>query len=179
MRPNSLLFFSKKICFVNPYRVQCLKTSRILTRLFRFSERRQGLSSFGQDVFVMTFPTPLLTSHVLPQDFVGLTTNCAVNGIWYSILQQSPIGIRGLSAKPKRHLWSGCIVEEEVWTSLTSLCSKVLHQQATRLSFHDYPFDLCQTWLLFPRFFSLTLAEAFQIALKLPVAKHRDCISCG
>ena len=81
--------FFQKIFVVNPYRVLCLKTSRILTRLFLRSERRQGLSSFGQDVFVMTFPTPLLTSHVRPQDFVGLTTNCAVHGIWYSTLQQS------------------------------------------------------------------------------------------
>ena len=92
--------FFRKICVVNPYRVLCLKTSRILTRLFPLSERRQGLSSFGQDVFVMTFPTPLLTSHVLPQDFVGLTTNCAVNGIWYSILQQSPIGINASCVHP-------------------------------------------------------------------------------
>ena len=84
--------FFQKICVVNPYRVLRLKPSRILTRLFRSSQRRQGLSNFGQGVFVMTFPKPLLTSHVHPQDFVGLTTNCAVNGIWYCILQQSPIG---------------------------------------------------------------------------------------
>ena len=79
-RQNSLLF-KKKMFVVNPYRVLCLKTSRILTRLFLRSQRRQGLSSFGQDVFFMTFPTPLLPSHIHPQHFVGLTTNCAVNGI--------------------------------------------------------------------------------------------------
>ena len=93
-------YFLKKIFVVNPYRVLCLKTSRILTRLFLRSQRRQGLSSFGQDVFFMTFPTPLLTSHIHPQHFVGLTTNCAVNGIWYSIFQQSPIGINASCVHP-------------------------------------------------------------------------------
>ena len=85
---------------MNPYRVLCFKTSRILACLFRCSQRRRGLSSFGQDVFVMTFPKPLLTSHVHPQDFVGLTRNCAANGSWYSILQQSPIGIRASYVHP-------------------------------------------------------------------------------
>ena len=68
---NSLLFFPKMMCR-EPSQVLCLKTSRILTRLFVVHS--EGLSSFGQDAFVMTFPTPLLTSHVHPQDFVGLTT---------------------------------------------------------------------------------------------------------
>ena len=82
---GKIAFFSKK------YLSLTLTGFCVLNRLFLRSERRQGLSSFGQDVFVMTFPTPLLTSHLHPQDFVGLTTNsCAVNGIWYSILQQSP-----------------------------------------------------------------------------------------
>ena len=64
--PNGLLFFLKKICLVNPYRVLCPKTSRIRTSLFSSSQICKGLSSEGQDVFVMTFPTPLLTSHIHP-----------------------------------------------------------------------------------------------------------------
>ena len=58
-------FFQKK-CLVNPYRVLCPKTSRIRTSLFSSSQICKGLSSEGQDVFVMTFPTPLLTSHIHP-----------------------------------------------------------------------------------------------------------------
>ena len=59
-------FFSKKICLVNPYRVLCPKTSRIRTSLFSSSQICKGFYSEGQDVFVMTFPTPLLTSHIHP-----------------------------------------------------------------------------------------------------------------
>ena len=90
-------------------------------KAFCTPELRQIFSCFFEEIFPMNFPTPLLASHALPQDFVGFSTNPPGHGVWYSILQQGPLSIYSSSVASSQ--WARCSVAWLTWRYVLHKCT--------------------------------------------------------